>query len=202
MPSIFRRTIMYLGLAPEGAYEDSYEGHLSAPEMQSVQDQMAYQPPVEPDYEMEGVSNVNPYSAQPAASNAGTLYQAPNNHAPGYSAPGYSAPNVAPTPSAGGESNVRSVASGNSSPVVVAPNVFDDAQHVADRFLVGQPIILNLQGLERDLARRFLDFASGLCYGLGGEITKVANQVYLLVPAGVELSEEDRNQVEQPGFRR
>ena len=50
------------------------------------------------------------------------------------------------------------------------------------------PVIMNLQGADRDLSRRLIDFASGLCYGLGGQMEKVANQVYLLTPSNVEVS--------------
>jgi cell division inhibitor SepF len=84
-----------------------------------------------------------------------------------------------------------------SKPHTVAPVSFNDAQELADRFIAEQPVIVNLQGVESDLSRRIIDFASGLCYGLGGEMEKVANQVYLLTPTDVEVSVEDRRRLEQ-----
>ncbi|WP_419945870.1 cell division protein SepF [Candidatus Poriferisodalis sp.] len=81
---------------------------------------------------------------------------------------------------------VRSVATAQ--PFVLMPRMFDDAQQIGDRFKRDQPIILNLQGLDRDTARRLLDFASGLCYARDGEMRKVANAVYMLVPANVVVS--------------
>jgi cell division inhibitor SepF len=54
------------------------------------------------------------------------------------------------------------------------------------------PVIVNLQGVERDLMRRIIDFASGLCYGLSGHMERVANHVYLLTPSDVEVSVEER----------
>ena len=51
---------------------------------------------------------------------------------------------------------------------VVEPRSFNDAQQVGDRMKAGQPVILNLQGLERDLQRRLIDFCSGLAYAMGG----------------------------------
>ena len=51
---------------------------------------------------------------------------------------------------------------------------------------------MNLQGTEDSTARRLVDFASGLVYGLDGKIELVANRVYLLTPADVEVSAEER----------
>ena len=68
-------------------------------------------------------------------------------------------------------------------PATVRPRRFDQAQEVADKFKEGQPVIMNLEGADREIARRLIDFASGLCYGLDGSMEKVANGVYLLKPA-------------------
>ncbi len=62
------------------------------------------------------------------------------------------------------------------------------------------PVIVNLQNVERDLSRRLIDFASGLCYGLGGTMEKVANQVYLLTPSNVEISAEERRRLQERGL--
>jgi cell division inhibitor SepF len=65
----------------------------------------------------------------------------------------------------------------------VRPRRFDSAQEIADKFKDGQPVIMNLENAERDVSRRLIDFASGLCYGLNGTMEKVASGVYLLKPA-------------------
>ena len=59
---------------------------------------------------------------------------------------------------------------------------------------------MNLQGADRDLSRRLIDFASGLCYGLGGQMERVGNQVYLLTPANVEVSAEERRRLQERGY--
>jgi cell division inhibitor SepF len=74
-------------------------------------------------------------------------------------------------------------ASGSNEPATVKPRRFDQAQEVADKFKEGNPVIMNLEGSDREVARRLIDFASGLCYGLDGSMEKVANGVYLLKPA-------------------
>ena len=77
-------------------------------------------------------------------------------------------------------------------PQLIIPKSFNDAQEVADAFRDSKPVIVNMQNAERDLARRLIDFSSGLCYGLGGQMEKVAKDVYLLTPDEVEVSDEER----------
>ena len=100
--------------------------------------------------------------------------------------PDASLPSAAPVPA----SAVRRVAASTAQPFVLMPRMFDDAQQIGDRFKREQPIILNLQGLDRDTARRLLDFASGLCYARDGEMRRVAHAVFMLVPANVVVSDD------------
>jgi cell division inhibitor SepF len=78
-----------------------------------------------------------------------------------------------------------------SEPATVRPRRFDQAQEVADKFKEGQPVIMNLEGADREVARRLIDFASGLCYGLDGSMEKVANGVYLLKPVAARAGRYD-----------
>jgi cell division inhibitor SepF len=80
------------------------------------------------------------------------------------------------------------------------PKRFNEAREVADRFKEGTAVIMNLQGTEDGTARRLVDFASGLVYGLDGKIELVANRVYLLSPADVEVSAEERERIAGGGF--
>jgi cell division inhibitor SepF len=80
------------------------------------------------------------------------------------------------------------------------PKRFNEAREVADRFKTGTAVIMNLQGTEDSTARRLVDFASGLVYGLDGKIELVANRVYLLTPADVEVSAEERERIAGGGF--
>lgn len=84
-----------------------------------------------------------------------------------------------------------------SKPHVVSPTGFNDVQQVADRFKRDQPVIVNLQGVDRDLSRRLIDFASGLCYGLEGDMERVADQVFLLTPRGAQVSDDDRRRLRE-----
>lgn len=74
----------------------------------------------------------------------------------------------------------------------VEPRSFSEAQSIADKFRAGQPVIMNLAVTDADLARRLLDFASGLTYGLGGGLQKVSDKVFMLSPANVDVSAADK----------
>ena len=80
-------------------------------------------------------------------------------------------------------------------PHVVEPTSFNQAQEVADKFKANQPVAMDLLDVDRELSRRLIDFSSGLCYGLGGNMEKVANHIYLLTPSGVEVTPDERRKL-------
>jgi cell division inhibitor SepF len=83
---------------------------------------------------------------------------------------------------------------------LVIPKSFNDAQDVADKFKDSIPVIINLQGSETDLAKRLIDFASGLTYALDGGMQRIADKVFLLTPRNVEVSAEERARLIEKGF--
>ncbi len=85
---------------------------------------------------------------------------------------------------------------------VLEPHGFNDAQEVGDRLKGNQPVILNLQGVDRELQRRLIDFSSGLAYALGGRMSKAADQVFLLTPSNVSVPEEEKDRLEAEGLYR
>ena len=85
---------------------------------------------------------------------------------------------------------------------VIAPSRFGDAKEIADRLKDNRPVIVNLQMAERDLQRRMIDFCSGVTYALSGEMEKVADQVFLLTPTNVKVSDEERQRLADRGFGR
>lgn len=87
-------------------------------------------------------------------------------------------------------------------PQVVVPQRFSDAQEIGDLVKANHPVIVNLQASERDLARRMIDFCSGLTYALSGSLEKVAEQVFLLTPSNVEVSAEERQRLSERGLFR
>jgi cell division inhibitor SepF len=83
---------------------------------------------------------------------------------------------------------------------LVTPHSFNDAQEVADRFKQGVPVILNLQTTEGELAKRLIDFSSGLTYALEGGMQKVADKTFLLTPRNVEVSAEEKARLVEKSF--
>ena len=75
-----------------------------------------------------------------------------------------------------------------------------DAQEVADRFRGGAPVILNLQETDAELGRRLIDFCSGLCYGLRGQMQRVGDRVFLVTPAEVTLTADDHRLMRDSGL--
>jgi cell division inhibitor SepF len=84
---------------------------------------------------------------------------------------------------------------------VVEPRTFNDAKEIGDRLKVNAPVIMNLQAAQPNLARRLVDFASGLTYMAGGSIKEVGNRIFLLTPPNVEVSaDEARELMADRGF--
>ncbi|HVG89659.1 MAG TPA: cell division protein SepF [Gaiellales bacterium] len=111
--------------------------------------------------------------------------------------------------SARGRSRRSSAVAGNGHPEVpraapqvglVVPRSFNDAQKVADSLKSEVPVIVNLQTAESDLAKRLIDFSSGLTYALDGSMQRVADRVFLLTPASVTVTAEDKAMLMERGF--
>jgi cell division inhibitor SepF len=83
---------------------------------------------------------------------------------------------------------------------LVIPKSFNDAQQVADKFKQSIPVVLNLQATDNDLAKRLIDFASGLTYALDGGMQRIAHKVFMLTPRNVQISAEEKAELIEKGF--
>jgi cell division inhibitor SepF len=83
---------------------------------------------------------------------------------------------------------------------LVVPKNFNDAQQIADKFKVDVPVIINLQSADTDLAKRLIDFCSGLTYALDGGMQRIGEKIFLLTPRNVEVSAEERARLIEKGF--
>lgn len=79
-------------------------------------------------------------------------------------------------------------ADGNLAVCVIRPHSMDDAQEVTDTLLDGCAVILNMEGIELDLAQRIIDFSSGACYAMAGNLQKITNYIFLITPSNVKIS--------------
>ena len=100
----------------------------------------------------------------------------------------------------GSRSATRNGGGGDVRVHLVLPKSFNDAQQVADRFKDTVPVILNLQGVETDLSKRLIDFASGLTYALDGGMQRIADKVFMLTPRNVQISAEEKARLIEKGF--
>ena len=80
------------------------------------------------------------------------------------------------------------------------PRSYNDARRIGEEFREGVPVIVNLTGMDDSDAKRIVDFAAGLIFGLRGTIERVTNKVFLLSPANVDVGAEARAQIAQDGF--
>ncbi len=79
----------------------------------------------------------------------------------------------------------------NGSPMevfVIKPVSMEDTREIADTLLSGCTVVLNLEGIDVELAQRVIDFTSGSCYSIDGSLQKVSSYIFILTPANVEIS--------------
>jgi cell division inhibitor SepF len=181
--SFWKKTMDYLGLGPDDAYDD-YDDQIepepptrssrsSAEGGRSSRSSSAKSWPTESDETVIKAVPARPSFPSRDFESPARRAQASSGDDPsmhGRQAPRPAAPSRAPAPPPSSE------------PATVRPRRFDQAQELADKFKDGQSVILNLEATERDVARRLIDFASGVCYSLDGSMEKVATGVYLLKP--------------------
>ncbi len=192
-PSFMKKTMVYLGLLDD-EYDEYDDLEDRAPRGFSAATRVE---PRAPEYEQAdefsgGMSRVRTIPRESAVP----------------SQPRPAASNVAPRPQAVRavpvDSTIQPVSAAPSTARVhvVAPSRFGDAKEIADRLKDNRPVIVNLQMAERDLQRRMIDFCSGVTYALSGEMEKVADQVFLLAPTNVKVSDEERLRLAERGFGR
>lgn len=172
----WHRALVYFGLAEDEAYEEEVE------------------PYEEPETELQGAysarPNVRRLSARRRRDEIDDIFADDVDDR----RPASLRPVSGPSPARNGRS------AGDVRVHFVAPKNFNDAQDVADKFKATIPVILNLQGTDTDLAKRLIDFSSGLTYALDGGMQRIADKVFLLTPHNVEVSAEQRAQLVEKGF--
>jgi cell division inhibitor SepF len=80
------------------------------------------------------------------------------------------------------------------------PKDYSEARTIGERFRDGTPVIMDLVSMDNADAKRLVDFAAGLAFALRGSFDKVATKVFLLSPADVDVSPEERRRIAETGF--
>jgi len=189
-PSFMKKTMVYLGLLDD-EYDEYDDLEDRAPRGFSAASTRVHSQPQEyeqPDEYAGGMSRIRAIPRESAV-------PSPTRPQPAAAASRPSSVRAVPVETAiGGSSSARVH--------VVAPARFGDAKEIADRLKDNRPVIVNLQVADRDLQRRMIDFCSGVTYALSGEMEKVADQVFLLAPSNVKVSDEERQRLVDRGFGR
>jgi cell division inhibitor SepF len=200
MASMWRKAMHYLGLGPDDEYEDDTDAGYGATTAGRGPAAGGYGAPATRGPAASGSSVTR---VTPSPSNDRPLPPPPPPPPPpsgtGAVATTPEVSGVRPVPASpfGAETGSGSVRPIPASARVteITPVAFNDAQAVGDRFRSSNAVAMDLGSVDRDLARRLIDFCSGLCYGQGGKMERIAGQVYLITPAGAEVSAEERRRL-------
>lgn len=82
----------------------------------------------------------------------------------------------------------------------IHPRSYNDARRIGEHYREGVPVIMNLSELDDPDAKRIIDFAAGLVFGMRGSIERITNKVFLLSPVNVDVGDAARAQVAEDGF--
>jgi cell division inhibitor SepF len=179
----WNRALVYFGLAedPEYRYDDDYDDY--DPDT-LAEGESAPPPRRQRERSTQSTSNVRRLRREePAADDIDEIFADD-------AAPRRRRANIRPVSDAGADVQVH----------FVTPRNFNDAQEVADRFKRNVPVILNLQSTSADLSKRLIDFSSGLTYAMDGGMQKIADKTFMLTPANVEVSAEEKARLMERGF--
>jgi cell division inhibitor SepF len=84
--------------------------------------------------------------------------------------------------------------------VTLHPRFYNEARTIGEQYREGNPVIINLSDMDESERKRLVDFASGLVFGLHGTIERVTSKVFLLSPANVRVSSEDKTAAAEASF--
>jgi cell division inhibitor SepF len=80
------------------------------------------------------------------------------------------------------------------------PTSYSEARAIGEQFRDGHPVIMNLTEMDEPDAKRLVDFAAGLAFGLRGSMERVTNRVFLLTPPNIRVSDEEKQRIAETGF--
>lgn len=79
---------------------------------------------------------------------------------------------------------------------VIKPTSVEDAREITETLLNGRTVVLNVEGLNVDIAQRIIDFTSGSCFAISGNLQKISNYIFIITPANVDISGDFQNIVD------
>lgn len=86
------------------------------------------------------------------------------------------------------QSSVKRVQGNGMEVCVIKPSSFEDAREITETLLSNRTVVLNLEGLDVDIAQRIIDFTSGSCFAIAGNLQKISHSIFIITPASVDIS--------------
>jgi cell division inhibitor SepF len=180
-------------------YDEHYADDLDAPEVAPVRDP-------EP-LSVRRVAPARPLGLAPAGGTGGGA--ASRVTAMGNGAGGGSAMGSGPVGATAAKLVVREAVAAPEPPApapqpyritTLHPRTYNEARTIGERFREGMPVIMNLTEMDDADAKRLVDFAAGLSFGLRGSIERVTAKVFLISPQNVDVTAEDKARIREGGF--
>ena len=189
MAGAMRKMAVYLGLVEEDHLDDSDDDYYeSAP---SFEDRYGSR-------DVRSVRTVEPQRPEPRSAEPRTVE--PRSSRSSARLDDTDALARVERPGARRPTPTPSVADGHYRITALHPRTYNDARRIGEEFREATPVIINLSEMDDSDAKRIIDFAAGLVFGLQGTIERVTNKVFLLSPANVDVGAEARAQIAQDGF--
>jgi cell division inhibitor SepF len=167
--SMFRRAMDYLGLGADDVYDDSDQ---SVRARRPARGRSAASEELDDEYYDE--DDVEEYDEEPAPTrssrsrdDSGVTVRGPVGQPPA--------------------KTVRPLDAASVEPVTLKPTTFGHCKEIGERFKSGQPVIMNMIATDPEEARRIIDFASGLTFGLNGSLERISRGVFRITPNGVRI---------------
>ncbi len=85
-------------------------------------------------------------------------------------------------------SSSRKLSSDGMQVCVIKPTSVEDGREITETLLANRTVVLNLEGIEVDIAQRIIDFTSGSCFAIGGNLQKIAHYIFIVTPPSVDIS--------------
>ncbi len=86
------------------------------------------------------------------------------------------------------KSNTRRMQGGGMEVCVIKPTSVEDAREITETLLANRTVVLNLEGLDVDIAQRIIDFTSGSCFAIDGNLQKISHYIFIITPSSVDIS--------------
>jgi cell division inhibitor SepF len=187
MAGAMRKMAVYLGLVEDDRY-DEYDDYADSPERpldragDRPQDRRVDRRDERDGFERDGYEPHGPASGgAPPAPRRATVSPLPDRR-----------PVTSTVTSATGADAYRIT--------TLHPRTYNEARTIGEHFRSGTPVIMNLTDMDDVDAKRLVDFAAGLVFGLHGTIERVTQKVFLLSPANVDVTAEDKARIAEGGF--